>query len=1769
MCRYWRDYTLHGHILKGCIALLVLSTALHYSAEQAEPWLTDLDALAEIAAQDDLLRRLADEEFEQATHHREMPDTMYASTPTSTPIANSLTCPVRHEDENGQRVAASARRNSLRSHESSNPGFSPELPEHWEIGESSSQVRERNEYDGMSEGLAQGTHPSVSASHALLGGNSSRVDFAGLNLEPLHVPLVIAGTERDFDSLVRLTNRSSIAGSIQIVAIDDIGQRKDPIWVAINANDTIQISTSDLELGNPELGIDRGIGLGVGNWRLEVTSNLAFATSAFVRTFDGLLVSMHDTVRREGRGYHVSTFYPATEPNRTSRLRLTNPGKSIAQIAIQARTEQGAANGSVSLELMPGASTFVDSNELENGSIAVTGSFQHYAGVRQLWIDSNVPIEVMNLVASESGHLANISTEIHLPPHENSVFTLFSSLNETSQRSSLIRFINSSNELGYVNLNITDEGTYPYEAIQFELQGNSTLQLNARDIETGNPRLGLDEGLGYGIGDWRIRVDSELDLRVATLIQSEDGFVSSVHELEFDGAHSPNMVFWDWGSFSRLENRLVLTNPNAQTVFVEVTGMGRTGEFVSDVLRFQIEPGQARQLTRFDLATNQLGVPNSVDYEIEDWQLQIRSDRPLMVRNLIEGLDGRISVLSPTPLVQAAVVNNQDSSDSIDVADFFSEHIYDQIVQERCINCHREGQASGHTRLVFVSTGNAEADEAANLQVIRDFLSEVENGKQRILDKMQGIGHGGGTQFLSNTQEYKDMSEFLGLLEDEDEEPKEPTVTEDTLLQHVALESDRRTLWRAALILAGRIPTEVEYALLETDDDGLRSAVRGLMQGHAFHEFLIRSANDRLLTDRDKRVFDENTGLFVNYTNTYYQLYKEAVESGPRRGNIGDYRKLDTWYQRTQFGVRREGLELIAHVVENDLPYTEILTADYLLTNPYAGKIYDPIPDDLTTEFDDSADPFDFQISDVISYYRRCSGRSFSRDEFGLQIKTPGSCPTDLPFAGVLTNKTFLLRYPTTATNRNRARSRWTYYHFLDVDIENSASRTTDPVALADTNNPTMKNGACTVCHAILDPVAGAFQDYGEEGDYWDEHRGQDSLDYNYVISNTLPRLNVNERTYEEREIVSVTENLTAGVTEVQLAVVYDRGNKWSEIGIDYLALKNEYGDEVAKYEIEDLDGVANDNCGTDLLDAETQTAYAYKLTGRASYGRREKCSVVVDVAVPNNGTYTLDASVWIVSQSNDAEGEAAQLVISPEAFYRKGDTWYRDMREPGFGNALAPGDQSSIQWLAQQMAADDRFATSAVKFWWPAIMGTDVPVLPTNTNLPDYDSIILGITAQHATVSNLAQSFQQGFGEGEPYNLRDLLTEMIVSPWFRGEGTLESAGSTGGASFENVGARRLLTPEELARKTANLTGFQWGRVHDESRWRWVEDYQTNALDAEYLYRLLYGGIDSDGIVDRARDMTAVMAGVAKTHAVEVSCPVIMRELYLLEDEDRYLFSGLDKWTSPSFEFGSKFEITGDSSENTQTISISGQMPVGGGTLVVAFLNDFYQASDQIDRNIQVDTIRIKNSAGETISTFDLVEDDITFVTATECNNNTDGLIQFNCEGTVEIPISIATEGTYTVEADLWADQGGDEEPLFFMSANSTHEDSAGSKTIKSKLADLHGKLLGSEVDVDSIEIQDRYDLLVDSWQRNRSIGATFNSGRYCNHWSDYRFLEGVVEDPVLEVFEEKRGTYYVRNNEAWNELNQTVDWSDPTGIASTWVVVLTSYLMDFDYLHL
>ena len=294
--------------------------------------------------------------------------------------------------------------------------------------------------------------------------------------------------------------------------------------------------------------------------------------------------------------------------------------------------------------------------------------------------------------------------------------------------------------------------------------------------------------------------------------------------------------------------------------------------------------------------------------------------------------------------------------------------------------------------------------------------------------------------------------------------------------------------------------------------------------------------------------------------------------------------------------------------------------------------------------------------------------------------------------------------------------------------------------------------------------------------------------------------------------------------------------------------------------------------------------------------------------------------------------------------------------------------------------------------------------------------------------MERLAGGFRRGFQGRLAYNLKDLLVEIVLSKWFRAD-AIEDTDPVRQVAFRNAGARRLLTPEELARKTAALTGVQWGRGVNQgpygSRW---PSYLTEE------YRLMYGGIDSSGITKRARDITSVMAAVAKTHAVQISCPIIMREFYLLPDGKRRLFSGIDKQVTPD----------------------------------------------------------------------------------------------------------------------------------------------SGSDVIRSKLVELHEKLLGVQVTPRSPDVEAAYQLFVDVWQSNRTSTDAHTDFRavLCDWWRDLSFLEGILDDAVVESgnVEEGRWFPFAWDNFDWDKVNSYMDgldWSDPHYTAQTWIVVLMYFLMDYRYLYL
>lgn len=248
------------------------------------------------------------------------------------------------------------------------------------------------------------------------------------------------------------------------------------------------------------------------------------------------------------------------------------------------------------------------------------------------------------------------------------------------------------------------------------------------------------------------------------------------------------------------------------------------------------------------------------------------------------------------------------------------------------------------------------------------------------------------------------------------------------------------TLRKASLELTGQLPTEQQIRATEDFGQlGLEASLAELMREDVFGDRMIELYNDHFLTDK-----------YLGRENAIELLDEEVWPNLRWFDSMGE--NNDDVVRVTNDSLAREPLELIGHVIRKELPFTEILTANYTMVNGYSALSLMGLPD---LPLGIGQDPERFRT-----------------------VKVPG-----IPHAGILTSPMFLNRFPTSDTNINRHRSRMTYWFFLDIDINRFGSR---PVDASDDfgENPTLNNPDCAVCHTTMDPIAGLYMNWNERGEY-------------------------------------------------------------------------------------------------------------------------------------------------------------------------------------------------------------------------------------------------------------------------------------------------------------------------------------------------------------------------------------------------------------------------------------------------------------------------------------------------------------------------------------------------------------------------------------------------------------------------------------------------------------------------------------------------------------
>lgn len=407
--------------------------------------------------------------------------------------------------------------------------------------------------------------------------------------------------------------------------------------------------------------------------------------------------------------------------------------------------------------------------------------------------------------------------------------------------------------------------------------------------------------------------------------------------------------------------------------------------------------------------------------------------------------------------------------------EYFLETAWPKVFGKSCVTCHApDGAAAreGAELQILPSTYPGFSD--LNLESMRDMAKLSFEGRSHLVQKPLGReSHGGGKVIEDGSEEAKIIEELAARLSGAESCPEQAVAAAS--FPEVGQASAAQTLRKATLNLAGRLPTpEEEARVADGDERSLEAALGPVLGEEAFYDRLVEVFNDVFLTDKyvsrycgDERAIDFLDG--DSYPNRYW--FAEGGYDGGRaccdsRDTPECKVVLDNW-KKTADALAREPLNLVRYIAQNDLPFSQVLTGDYVVVNPYSARSYG-LDGQLT--FVDPSDEKELLPARV----------GFVR------VEDPGGddereVAAAVPHAGVLTTGAFLSRFPTTPTNRNRHRARMVMNFFLATDILKVAERpVTQDDQDVDVVAPTMNKDTCVVCHQVLDPLAGAFQKWDD-----------------------------------------------------------------------------------------------------------------------------------------------------------------------------------------------------------------------------------------------------------------------------------------------------------------------------------------------------------------------------------------------------------------------------------------------------------------------------------------------------------------------------------------------------------------------------------------------------------------------------------------------------------------------------------------------------------------
>jgi hypothetical protein len=232
---------------------------------------------------------------------------------------------------------------------------------------------------------------------------------------------------------------------------------------------------------------------------------------------------------------------------------------------------------------------------------------------------------------------------------------------------------------------------------------------------------------------------------------------------------------------------------------------------------------------------------------------------------------------------------------------------------------------------------------------------------------------------------------------------------------------------------------------------------------------------------------------------------------------------------------------------------------------------------------------------------------------------------------------------------------------------------------------------------------------------------------------------------------------------------------------------------------------------------------------------------------------------------------------------------WFTDMFTAGLEGEDLPADERwrALQWLGERTAKDRRFAIAMVEHAYYILTGRRPLLPPKDLDDPLYDARRRAYQQQRREVESIASRFTE-----TGFNFKQVIKDWVQSDFYRADGLATADDSPERlAELDDVGVMRMLAPEQLERKITAVFGTPWGRLTEQTA-------------------MLYGGIDSKEVTERAADPSGAMGAVQRTLANDVACRNVSLD-FSRSPGQRILFPGIEPDVLPGASPESDARIRG------------------------------------------------------------------------------------------------------------------------------------------------------------------------------------------------------------------------------------------------------------------